>query len=106
MVKWKEYEKVKERTWEECGRIRLDVPHVVEEFEKTLRKPMKGKKIAGKSTSGMGPIVKATNKRTTVAKSASGEARVGKSGKRKRRCEGEILSLNNAVKMKCRFILE
>ena len=52
MVKWKGYENAKERTCEECGRIRLHVPHVVQGFEKTLRKPVKGKKIAGKSTSG------------------------------------------------------
>lgn len=33
LVKWKGYEETKDRTWEPCDRLAVDVPHVVEAYE-------------------------------------------------------------------------
>jgi len=33
LVKWKGYEAVKDRTWESCERLRIDVPLIVKAFE-------------------------------------------------------------------------
>jgi Chromo (CHRromatin Organisation MOdifier) domain len=38
LVKWKGYETVKDRTWEPCERLRVDVPLIVEAFEEKKRK--------------------------------------------------------------------
>lgn len=39
LVKWKGFEETKDRTWEPCERLRIDVPLIVEEFEeKKMRK--------------------------------------------------------------------
>ncbi|PMD24277.1 hypothetical protein NA56DRAFT_746430 [Hyaloscypha hepaticicola] len=38
LVKWKGFEKVKDRTWEPCGRLRVDVPLIVEAFEEKRKK--------------------------------------------------------------------
>jgi hypothetical protein len=38
LVKWKGFEKVKDRTWEPCERLRVDVPLIVEEFEEKRKK--------------------------------------------------------------------
>lgn len=38
LVKWKGYEEVKDRTWEPCERLRIDVPLIVEAFELKKRK--------------------------------------------------------------------
>jgi len=42
LVKWKGYEKVEDRTWEPCERLRIDVPGIVAEFEEN--KGRKGSK--------------------------------------------------------------
>jgi hypothetical protein len=38
LVKWKGFEKVKDRTWEPCERLRVDVPLIVEAFEEKRKK--------------------------------------------------------------------
>lgn len=38
LVKWKGYEEVKDRTWEPCERLMVDVPLLVEAFRNKKRK--------------------------------------------------------------------
>jgi hypothetical protein len=38
LVKWKGFEEVKDRTWEPCERLSIDVPLLVEAFEEKKRK--------------------------------------------------------------------
>ena len=38
LVKWKGFEEVKDRTWEPCERLSIDVPLIVEAFEEKKRK--------------------------------------------------------------------
>jgi hypothetical protein len=38
LVKWKGFKKVKDRTWEPCERLRVDVPLIVEAFEEKRKK--------------------------------------------------------------------
>jgi hypothetical protein len=38
LVKWKGFEEVKDRTWEPCERLSIDVPLLVEAFEEKMRK--------------------------------------------------------------------
>jgi hypothetical protein len=38
LVKWKEYKTVKDRTWEQCERLRIDMPLIVKAFEEKKKK--------------------------------------------------------------------
>lgn len=42
LVKWQGYEDIKDRTWEPCDRLAVDVPHMVHAYEN--KKPKKSKK--------------------------------------------------------------
>ncbi len=43
LVKWEGYELEKDRTWEPCSRLRVDVPGLVEDYEEKLSRKGKGK---------------------------------------------------------------
>ncbi|CZT50477.1 uncharacterized protein RSE6_11472 [Rhynchosporium secalis] len=44
LVKWEGYEKVEDRTWEPCDRLKIDIPEIVEEYESKGKGNKKSKK--------------------------------------------------------------
>ena len=42
LVKWEGYEKVEDRTWEPCDRLKVDVPEIVEAYESKAKGKGKG----------------------------------------------------------------
>lgn len=41
LVKWKGYEEIKDRTWEPCERLKVDVPEMVDAYESKGKKKLK-----------------------------------------------------------------